>query len=74
MTAEYPRQRPANGDTPQPEMQIVPATPEKDVVPDADQIPPAVRQQIIDDITKQEEEEREREERINEIIRKRKES
>lgn len=60
-------------DYPQPELQIIPAVPEKEIVPDADKIPPAVRQQIIDDITKQEEEEREREKRIDEIIRKRKE-
>lgn len=57
---------------PQPELQIIPAVPEKDIVPDAEKIPPAVRQEIIDDINKQEEEEREREKRIDEITRKRK--
>lgn len=63
--SEYPE--------PQPELQIIPTVPEKEIVPDTDKIPPAVRQQIIDDINKQEEEEREREKRIDEIIRKRKE-
>ncbi len=75
MSLENPGARNERGsreEYPQPEMQIIPAVPEKEIVPDGDKIPPEVRQQIIDDIDKQEKEEREREERINEIIRKRK--